>query len=837
MRWKFWSRKAPTPATPASEQASTGAPVPRAAVGRAWTRLPGLTTTIHMRPPTLVPVLRLPAVAGTRSLLHRPPRQPAGLPSVPNGQVAATVIDLPVQPVMDDRPEPEPIEEPVRPVPRPVLTRAVDEYVGTAVEPEAPFRSVSAFERTMQQYLSDDDELDLTALIGFSSSAAPPPMPSETPAPLRSEQVLHRPTLAQSRKLGLRPAAKAGDAPAFDEHTEETPDEPDGEPHQAAPRQIDHTPAAPIEPPAPGPAFTHPPRPDALGEVPLPVASEPERRDSPVTPQPIGPRSDLIAADAPADVVSTAREPIEPRPPSAGPVVAAPLVPKPIGPRSNPTAANTPVRTAPTTAEPPLVPAADPLGVAPAIPTPIEAPARIHATKAKPIESRSDSPAEPPTLPSTEAPAHLQPHSALLIAAPTPAPAEAPARSHARTPEPTEPRSQAPTAPATTAGEAPARRHPTAPDPTTTPGTNTDKSTQDSAVPMSTVVVPSTTPPAAGPIAPTTPGPVAPARTHRPGASTPSSMITDPAAIFARPATEPMPTGAVYRAPLAAASPPPTPAGHAPWYQETHEAVPAELAGAFMTTFGVDITAVPVRRGSVVSDQARHLGARAFTRGGEVYLPDEEGHLGSPGARSLLAHELVHAAQQHLLGDTLPAEESAEGRALEDLAVTAERWALGESAPPVALVHRHVPAAPAQVRPPDTVQRAEGDVITAFLDAARDERQAEDTSGGMGGDAGGQPAPEVTQVTKVASWAVPEPEAWIPRPEPPAQPMPDLTGMRDQLSTMELELAEVRAQAFDPADRRSLDDLAVRLYDRLRGRLRAELLVDRERAGTLADRG
>jgi hypothetical protein len=32
-----------------------------------------------------------------------------------------------------------------------------------------------------------------------------------------------------------------------------------------------------------------------------------------------------------------------------------------------------------------------------------------------------------------------------------------------------------------------------------------------------------------------------------------------------------------------------------------------------------------------------------------------------------------------------------------------------------------------------------------------------------------------------------------------------------------------------------MDDLAVRLYDRLRSRLRRELLVDRERAGLLTD--
>ena len=36
-------------------------------------------------------------------------------------------------------------------------------------------------------------------------------------------------------------------------------------------------------------------------------------------------------------------------------------------------------------------------------------------------------------------------------------------------------------------------------------------------------------------------------------------------------------------------------------------------------------------------------------------------------------------------------------------------------------------------------------------------------------------------------------------------------------------------------DRLDLEDLTNRLYDRLRGRLRLELLVDRERAGVLTD--
>jgi len=42
------------------------------------------------------------------------------------------------------------------------------------------------------------------------------------------------------------------------------------------------------------------------------------------------------------------------------------------------------------------------------------------------------------------------------------------------------------------------------------------------------------------------------------------------------------------------------------------------------------------------------------------------------------------------------------------------------------------------------------------------------------------------------------------------------------------------ADLIDP-ERIDLDELAVRMYDRLRTRLRQELLVDRERAGMLSD--
>jgi hypothetical protein len=43
------------------------------------------------------------------------------------------------------------------------------------------------------------------------------------------------------------------------------------------------------------------------------------------------------------------------------------------------------------------------------------------------------------------------------------------------------------------------------------------------------------------------------------------------------------------------------------------------------------------------------------------------------------------------------------------------------------------------------------------------------------------------------------------------------------------------APAGIPTGDKELDDLAHRLYDRIRSRLRLELLIDRERTGTLSD--
>jgi hypothetical protein len=110
--------------------------------------------------------------------------------------------------------------------------------------------------------------------------------------------------------------------------------------------------------------------------------------------------------------------------------------------------------------------------------------------------------------------------------------------------------------------------------------------------------------------------------------------------------------------------------------------VPPELASAMSSSYRVDVSAVPVRRGPAVSAEARGHGARAFTRAGTVFLPAEAGPVESPATRGLLAHELVHAVQQRTLGGALPSPSSAHGQALEAEAVAAERFHAGMAGAP-----------------------------------------------------------------------------------------------------------------------------------------------------------
>ena len=319
------------------------------------------------------------------------------------------------------------------------------------------------------------------------------------------------------------------------------------------------------------------------------------------------------------------------------------------------------------------------------------------------------------------------------------------------------------------------------------------------------------------------------------------------------------PPPVVYRAAPLDPLPPP-PVDDEPRRQEP---VPVELAAEFRARFDVDVTEVPIHRGPAVTTLAGAASARAFTQHGEVYLPDEAGELTEPDGRALLAHELVHVAQQRVLGPNLPGESSPDGALLEAAAAGTQRWMRGRSGPPPTLIPpalRHrlgsdhpageslpdgAPAAfvhqplPRPVPPPapiseTAVQRAAVEEpgphfdLETLLSSAQVEGQQPPTS-----------------ITAVATESGPVQFTTTPRPAAappdPSNATPDLDALRgriEQLAGTVDQLATTRSATPDPpgmADRGDVDELARRLYPRIRDNLRHELIIDRERAGRLSD--
>jgi hypothetical protein len=364
-----------------------------------------------------------------------------------------------------------------------------------------------------------------------------------------------------------------------------------------------------------------------------------------------------------------------------------------------------------------------------------------------------------------------------------------------------------------------------------------------------------------------------------------------------------------------------------------HAAVPPDLASALRPGHQVDVSAIPVHRGPEVAAEARTLGARAFARGGEVFLPADAGPLDTPRARGLLAHELVHAVQQRTLGTTLPAPDSPAGRALEAEAVAAEHAHAGPAAP-APLVHPSLtqvigqaartvgvqlaPLAPQTIEPPvpsppstsdsgrapepaDEPARpaAAGRTIEEWTapEPDRDEQPVEDrpafdeasqdqamsaqilqvinveraASGLPSLTALDAPAMDLVRQTvtdqtpgrpagppaAAQTWAgtTAEHPTWPAaaalvlaggtRTEPePRQPPPATAPVPPPVAPVAEPPVAAPAPVATSAvpdetpievDRIDLEALAARLYDRLRSRIRMELLIDRERAGLLTD--
>lgn len=191
-----------------------------------------------------------------------------------------------------------------------------------------------------------------------------------------------------------------------------------------------------------------------------------------------------------------------------------------------------------------------------------------------------------------------------------------------------------------------------------------------------------------------------------PGESFTPPRATEPAASSDRQGPPPAPAGALVPVPGGEPEPGPAavaaalyraavqgaPAPPALRHVNRVEPVPGEVAGAFRSAYGADVSRVPVLRGPRVAAEARQRGSRAFARGGAVYLPDEEGPLHAAPGRSVLSHELMHVLQQRALGRSLPDERSAHGLALEAQARRAESLLGGSVSAPPALTHP--PAAP-----------------------------------------------------------------------------------------------------------------------------------------------
>jgi hypothetical protein len=123
--------------------------------------------------------------------------------------------------------------------------------------------------------------------------------------------------------------------------------------------------------------------------------------------------------------------------------------------------------------------------------------------------------------------------------------------------------------------------------------------------------------------------------------------------------------------------------------QRAAEEVPQAVRVEVERRLGTDLSGARVHRGSDSGEAARELQARAFTFDSEIHVPSHHGPLHAGAARSLVAHELVHVAQQRRLGGSLPSEDSPAGRALEAEALTVEAGVTGMPAP------RSGPPAPA----------------------------------------------------------------------------------------------------------------------------------------------
>jgi hypothetical protein len=214
---------------------------------------------------------------------------------------------------------------------------------------------------------------------------------------------------------------------------------------------------------------------------------------------------------------------------------------------------------------------------------------------------------------------------------------------------------------------------------------------------------------------------------------------------------------------------------------------------------------VRVDRSDAGARAAREMDADAFTVDDTVVIPPDHGPLDEGRGQQLLAHELVHIRQQRSLGPDLPSEESSAGQSLEREARSAESIAARPAAVPPELTLARRPGP----RPTDagTEARLPGTLRAVAAVAEREDR-----------------APSEPPAAMVDPSMAPETAASLP------------TG--GDVATQRSVASETGENATSPDEAGGdgdMDDMARQLYERIRYRLRRELLLDRERGGYLTD--
>jgi Domain of unknown function (DUF4157) len=321
--------------------------------------------------------------------------------------------------------------------------------------------------------------------------------------------------------------------------------------------------------------------------------------------------------------------------------------------------------------------------------------------------------------------------------------------------------------------------------------------------------------------------------------------------------------------------------------------VPASVSSRVGRIHSVDVSDALVRRGPAVSARAQELGARGFTQGGVVHLPDAAGSLEDRDAAALLAHELTHVAQQRRFGSALPSPESLAGRALEaeaqavehwyadghtdtppELGTVTESWTAPErlvpalhlptraaaTAHPARPAGHTAPSQPALQLAPGRWSMSEiGSTLSDFA-SSQSERVSERISEAWSGaresvaetaaETGSHISDLVSQGRARLSGAIDEISAGIrggfgdpqspsqptASAEPPPLPEPTPPGLTAQ-EVLDLLAEDPPYRWMDMDSSQDLDELALRLYDRIVTRLRFDVLVQRERSGTLLDFG